>query len=112
MPSPALRRSRAVTPTAARHKSRAAKMTNTVSTRHPHRRRGHTLMELVVAMAAGSCLIAGLGSVMFIGRQIAYTPTNSTRRTTAADVVSQICDELRYATYVIQQTPKIIEFVV
>lgn len=69
-------------------------------------------MELVVAMAAGSFLIAGLGSVMFIGRQIAYTPTDSTKRTTAADVVSQICDELRYATYVIQQTPQILEFVV
>jgi hypothetical protein len=69
-------------------------------------------MELVVAMAAGTFLVAGMGSVMFIGRQIAYTPTDSTRRTTASEVVSQICDELRYATYVIQQTPQILEFVV
>jgi hypothetical protein len=69
-------------------------------------------MELVVAMAAGTFLLAGMGSVMFIARQIAYTPTDSMRRSQAADVVGQICDELRYATLVIQQTPQVLEFVV
>src|SRR5438128_1317771 len=73
---------------------------------------GHTLMELVVAMAASTFLLAGMGSVMMIARQIAYTPSDSSRRAQAADVVGQICDELRYATLVIQQTPQILEFVV
>jgi pilin/secretion family protein with methylation motif len=76
------------------------------------RRRGHTLMELIVAMAASTFLLAGMGSVMFIGRQIAYTPSDASRRAQAADIVGQICDELRYATLVIQQTPQILEFVV
>ena len=54
----------------------------------------------------------GLGSVMFIARQVAYTPSDATRRSEAADIASQICDEVRYATLVIQQTPQIVEFVV
>ena len=78
----------------------------------PRHRRGHTLMELVVAMVASAFLLAGLGSVMFIARQVAYTPSDATRRAQTADIVSQICDELRYATIVIQQTPQILEFVV
>ncbi len=69
-------------------------------------------MELVVAMTVGTFLIGGMGSVMLIGRQIAYTPSDATRRAKASDAVSQICDELPYATLVIQQTPQILEFVV
>lgn len=78
----------------------------------PVRHHGHTLMELVAAMVASAFLIAGMGSVMFIARQVAYTPSDAIRRSQSADVVSQICDELRYATVVIQQTSKILEFVV
>jgi hypothetical protein len=69
-------------------------------------------MELVAASAASAFLLAGMGSVMYIARQVAYTPHDATRRSQAANVVSQICDELRYATLVIQQTPQILEFVV
>ena len=76
------------------------------------RPRGHTLIELVVAMAASAFLLAGMGSVMFIAREVAYTPTGVTRRAKTAEVVAHICDELRYATLVIQQTPQILEFVV
>jgi hypothetical protein len=76
------------------------------------RRRGHTLIELMAAMVASAFLLVGLGSVMFIARQVAYTPTDSSSRTTAADVVNQICDELRYATVVVQQTANTLEFVV
>ncbi len=75
-------------------------------------RPGHTLMELVVAMVASAVLLAGLGSVMLIGSQVAYTPSAAVRRTAAADVAGQIAEELRYATLVIQQTPQILEFVV
>src|SRR5205085_11182659 len=76
------------------------------------RRSAHTLMELVVAMAASTFLVVGMGSVMFIARQIAYTPTESANRAVASDQVSQICDELRYATAIIQQSSQILEFVV
>lgn len=76
------------------------------------RRRGHTLMELVAAMFASSFLLAGMGSVIFIARHVAYTPSEALNRTRAADVTSQICDELRYATVIIENTPKILEFVV
>jgi hypothetical protein len=73
---------------------------------------GHTLMELVVAMSASAVLLGGLGSVMFIASQAAYTPSAATSRIDAAEIVNQIANDLRYATLVIQQTPQILEFVV
>ena len=82
------------------------------ATCHNASRRGHTLMELVVAMVASAVLLAGLGSVMMIGRQVAYTPSAAVRRTETADVINQIAEELRYATLIVQQTPQILEFVV
>jgi hypothetical protein len=63
-------------------------------------------------MIASSFLLMGMGSVMFIARQVAYTPSDASSRSTASDVVNQICDELRYATVVLQQTPQVLEFVV
>lgn len=69
-------------------------------------------MELTVATVASAFLLAGMGSVMFIARQIAYTPSDTTRRAKASDVVSQISDELRYATAVIQQSSRNLEFLV
>ena len=73
---------------------------------------GHTLIELVVAMVCSAVLLAGLGSVMMIGSQVAYTPSAAIHRTESADIVNQIAEELRYATLIIQQTPQILEFVV
>ena len=76
-------------------------------------RRGHTLMELVAAMVASAFLARrpGLGHVSSPAK-LPTRPTDAIRRSQAADIVSQICDELRYATLVIQQTPQILEFVV
>jgi prepilin-type N-terminal cleavage/methylation domain-containing protein len=71
-----------------------------------------TMLELMVAMVASAFLMAGLGSVMFIARQVAYSPTAASRRAKTADVVNQISDELRYATVITQQTSQILEFVV
>src|SRR3954470_22760300 len=82
---------------------------------HPqHRRRtaGFTMIEMIVAMVASAFLLAGLGSVMFIARQVAYTPTAASRRSKTADIINQISDELRYATVITQQTAQILEFVV
>ncbi len=66
----------------------------------------------MTAMIASAFLLAGMGSIMFIARQVAYTPSDATHRTEAEEIVSQICDELRYATIVFQQTPQVLEFVV
>jgi hypothetical protein len=71
-----------------------------------------TILEMMVAMVASAFLLAGLGSIMFIARQIAYTPTAAARRAKSADVINQISDELRYATVITQQTSQILEFVV
>jgi len=80
---------------------------------HTFRRRlGHTLMELVVALVASAALMAGLGAVMMIARQTALTPSAAERRTLAAHVVNSMADELRYATLIIQRTPRILEFIV
>ena len=73
---------------------------------------GFTILEMMVAMVASAFLLAGLGSVMYIARQIAYTPTAASRRAKSADIINQISDELRYATVITQQTSQILEFVV
>jgi Tfp pilus assembly protein PilW len=81
--------------------------------RHPSRdASGHTLVELVVAMVISTFLLAGLGSVMLIARQIAYTPSAAIRRTQSADAINQMADELRYATLILQQTSRSLEFLV
>src|SRR3954469_20277587 len=78
-----------------------------------HRRlRAFTMIELSVAMVASAFLMVGLGSAMFIARQVAYTPTAASHRAKTADIVNQISDELRYATVITQQTSQILEFVV
>ena len=69
-------------------------------------------MELVAAMVASGMLLAGLGSVMLIGRQVAYTPMGAIRRTETANVISQLTDELQHATLIIGQSPNVLEFVV
>src|SRR3954447_7948628 len=78
------------------------------------RRRTHafTMLEMMVAVVASTFLLAGLGSVMFIARQIAYSPTAAARRAKTADIINQISDELRYATIITQQTSQILEFLV
>jgi hypothetical protein len=80
------------------------------------RRHGHSLFELVTAMASGVVLLAGLGAVMMIGSQIAYTPSMSTHSLAASRVVSDLADELRFATMIVQhideQVVQVLEFVV
>jgi hypothetical protein len=75
-------------------------------------RSGHSLVELVVATIASTMLLLGLGSVMLIARQVAYTPSSAVRCTQAADLVHQMADELSVCTHVLQQQPRLLEFVV
>jgi hypothetical protein len=79
-------------------------------------RAGHSLIELVAATICSVILLAGLGGVMFIARQIAYIPTASNSRVEAAEVLNQLADELRFATmitrYVDTEAEQSLEFVV
>jgi len=79
---------------------------------NPTDRSGHTLVELVAALIASALLLAGLGSVMLIARQIAYTPSAATHRLEAAKLISELDDELRLATFVTQRSTNLLEFVV
>ncbi|HEY3393341.1 MAG TPA: hypothetical protein VGK58_11585 [Lacipirellulaceae bacterium] len=75
-------------------------------------RGGHTLLELIAAMICSAVLLAGLGSVMLIARQVAYTPSAATVRTETSEVVSWLADELQYATLLIGESPQALEFVI
>jgi hypothetical protein len=70
------------------------------------------MLEMVVATAASAVLMVGLGSVMYIARQVAYAPTAAAQRAKTADIANQISDELRFATVITQNTSRILEFVV
>ena len=70
------------------------------------------MMELMVAMVASAFLVAGLGSVMFIARQVAYAPMAASRRAKTGDIINQISNELQYATVITQQSAQLLEFVV
>jgi hypothetical protein len=73
---------------------------------------GHTLVELVTAMASGTILLTGLAAVMMIASQVAYTPSASTARLEAADAVHDLANDLRYATYFHERSLSAVEFVV
>lgn len=80
--------------------------------RPPSRPRGHTLVEMMAAMVSSVILLAGLGSAMFIGSQIANTPTAASARIDAAQIVHELADEVRWATAVFDITSKAVEFVI
>ena len=82
------------------------------ATLYHRRQRAFTILEMLVAMVASAFLLAGLGSVLFIARQTAYSPTAASRRSRTADIANLISDELRYATIITQQTSQILEFIV
>src|SRR3990172_883335 len=70
------------------------------------------MLELVTAMVASAMLLAGLGSVMLISRQIAYAPSASAQRLEAAEVVQELADDLRFASFITQRSPYALAFVV
>jgi hypothetical protein len=79
-----------------------------------HNRTGHSLIELIAAMIASAMLLAGLGSTMWIARNVAYTPMGASWRVDAANLISQLSDELRHATLLTSSstTTDVLEFVV
>lgn len=79
---------------------------------HYTRRRAHTFIELVAALVASAMLLAGLGSVMFIARQIAYVPSSSAHRLEASGLIRDLADDLRLATFITERSQRVLEFVV
>lgn len=75
-------------------------------------RRGHSFIELVTAMVSSAMLLAGLGAVLMISRQIAYAPTASSSRLNAARAVNRLAEELRCAKWVMERSSDAIEFVI
>src|SRR3954462_5686186 len=92
--------SRAVTQAAERlrqrERDRSVKLAMIQRTFHRRPNDGFTMIEMILAMVASAFLLAGLGSTMFIARQVAYAPTHVHRRSKTADVINQISGELRY----------------
>ena len=76
------------------------------------RRRGYTLLELVVALTASSFLLAGIGSSLFLAGQFVATTNSSARGLEATDALHQLTEELRYATHVLSRGPRHLQFVV
>jgi hypothetical protein len=79
--------------------------------RTPHRS-GHTLMEVLAAVISSTVLMAGLGSVMLVARQIAFTPAAPTNRLDAAEVVNELATDLRCAILVMEEPSRMLDFVV
>jgi len=73
---------------------------------------GHTLVELVTAMVAGTVLLFDLAAVMMIASQVAYTPSASAKRLEAAEAIQELGDEARYATYLVVRSGHVLDFVV
>ena len=63
-------------------------------------------------MVSATVLMAGLGAVMMIAGQVAYTPTASAKRLDAAEAVNEFGDDARYATYLVARSTHVLEFVV
>ena len=77
-----------------------------------HRQCGHTLLELMVAMAASVVLLAGIASTVFVvsrGAEFAG-PTADTIK--ASKVVHNLTDEIRYAIFITNRSERMIQFAV
>lgn len=66
----------------------------------------------MTAMIASAILLAGLASVMFIAREVAYAPTASAHRIDASEIVNRLSEELRFATFFVTHTTNALEFAV
>lgn len=66
----------------------------------------------MTAMVSSALLLAGLGAVLMISRQIAYAPTASNSRLNAARAVNRLAEELRCAKWVMERSTDAIEFVI
>ena len=76
------------------------------------RRKGHSLIELVAAMASSAILIVGLGSVILIATRGSDLtgPTSDTIR--ASELAHELMDEIRYAIFITDRSANMIQFAV
>lgn len=63
-------------------------------------------------MVSSAMLLAGMGSVMLIASQVANTPAASAKRLEAAEAMNEFANDVRYATFLVARTPRVLEFVV
>ena len=76
------------------------------------RRKGHSLIELVAAMASSAVLLVGLGSVILIASRGSDLtgPTSDTIR--ASELAHELMDEIRYAIFITDRSANMIQFAV
>ncbi len=68
------------------------------------RRQGHTLLEIVVAMAPASILLAGLASTLYLANRMIDAPAAVRGVLSAEDAARRLTEDLRDATYFAERT--------
>jgi hypothetical protein len=63
-------------------------------------------------MVSSSMLLAGLGSVVLIASQVANTPMASTQRLEASEAVNELANDVRFATFFVERSSRVLDFVV
>lgn len=80
---------------------------------YPHvTSRGYTMIELIVSMVASTALLLGLASSTYIARQTVEGKANTTVRAQAADVQSDMLNDLRQATGFTARSATLAQFTV
>ena len=82
------------------------------ASRRPIRPRGFTLVELVIAIATSSLLMAGMMSAIFLAIRSADTNTDTSLAVSGSLVLEDIAAELRDAVYFKQRTATAVMFAV
>lgn len=76
-------------------------------------RAGYTLIEMIVSIGAGSVLMAGLGSAVFLSTTaFDVSDTSAARRASAAEIQRQVLNDLRYARTFLVRGPDRVTFTV
>ena len=74
------------------------------------RRRGYTMIELLVSLVGASILMAGLGSAIVITTQAVSPPGEQRSVLKAAEVTFIMADELQSSVHVVEQSATAVEF--
>jgi prepilin-type N-terminal cleavage/methylation domain-containing protein len=73
-------------------------------------RRGYTLIELMVAVAASVLLMAGLTSALLLAGHAVDPPESLTALRDASDVAYDLMDEVQHTVFLLERSPAAIEF--
>lgn len=75
-------------------------------------RAGHTLVELIVALAASALLVGGLASTVYIAGRAGDLAGPTTNTLRASEIALDLADELRYAVFVSERSEHLVQFAV